>query len=563
MKEEKRNTTIKIFAIVMAVCLVLGAIFGGIGLYRHSSKSEDKIAASAAKSVKSVKADKAEKKVTDKEDAAAVAESGNDEIVNQREIFTYDEKTSQIAYINSIDQETFNTFVENLNKNWDVGKQTKDQFIADHPEIFSDYLKDENGKILVPWSDAQMTNQDHARQYATVEMGLNKNPINDALDFPNAELTEADVKAIKAASVGQKVKLEKDLEVYEIAIFKDWLSKPVVFEAFINLMLDQKIGSEYTLRDNWTGPTQFIKAYDKAREDGEGVNHWLRCFEDKEGKQYYYTNEEYIYDYVIPFISFVYEQPFNCEVLKSNQHYSLIAGDNDILRKAQLNNYTEKKASFTWRFLLKNDTVGLILGDNARDGRPEILNYTVQKKPGKSSHKKSSSTSSQQVRSGGGGDSSGGGGGSTPTPTPTPTPSNTPEYKHPSQGSASQGNAPVGGGKNDDSGPGTWKPDQGNSKSETVEGSQAHADTVVNVDGAKAENYDKGPAADATDNGAVPDTSAKENQIGTNQEAINTTQGTDQSTGQKADTTTTTNPSTGQSEPVVNDGAISAPPVED
>ncbi len=516
--------TKKICCAISAICLVVtGVAFSFTSCNAQSPQDDELLATRSAATTE------------DAEDAAAVVQAGEEEEVASREIFAFDASTSTIAYIDDIDQETFDTFVENLNKNWDVGTQTKDQFIADHPEIFGDYLLDEDGKLLVPWSDAQMINQDSARQNAAKELGLETQPINDALDFPNAELTEADVKAIKAANIGQVVTLENDLEDYEVAIFKDWLSKPVVFEAFINLMLDQKIGSEYTLRDNWTGPTQFVEAYDQAREDGVGVNYWLRCFEDNEGNQYFYTNEEYIYDYVIPFISFVYECPFSCEVLSSQEHYHLIAGDNDILRKAELANYKENKTAFVWRFLLKDNTVGLMLGDNVRDGRPEILNYTVTKKTTSTSSSRTSRTTSTTTSTTSSSSSSSSS--STPsTPSNPVTPSNDIEVKHPNQGSASQGNAQVGGGTNDNSGSGEWKEDQGNSQSSTVDGSQAHADTVVNTDGGNSSNYDEGPAADNTDNGTVPDTSASENQVGTG-EGVNNSTVVDDSTGQTSETT--------------------------
>ncbi|MBR0415619.1 hypothetical protein IJI64_00400 [Candidatus Saccharibacteria bacterium] len=503
---------------------------------------------------------------------AASAASSEEEVVeetNERQTFEYDEATAKPAYINTTDitQEVFDTFVENLNSNWDFSQRSKEEFIAEHPEIFGDYLKDMDGKLAIPFEgEDQMTAQDEARQNAAKLVGLETQPINDALDFPNAELTEADVKAIKAARTNQKVKLEKDLETYEIAIFKDWLSKPVVFESFINLMLDQKIGSDFTLRENWTGPSKFTEAYDKAREDGEGVNHWLRDFEDEGGNHYAFMTTEYVYDYVIPFISFVYTQPFSCEVLTSREHYHLVAGDDDALRKAELASYRDNKAAFVWRFMLKDNSIALMLGDNVRDGRPEILNYTVIKKP---VVKKVDQT---------------------PTPTSTSTPSNptsnppsnppsdppsnppsnppsdppsnppggddddpTPETKSPNQGSASQGNADVGGGKNDDSGPGEQKADQGNSKSDKVEESQYQQGNSENKTSDKT-SYDQGPAADNTDNGTPPSTAP----INT-QEAINNNDYVQPSSSSSSGSSSSSSSSSGSSSSSSSSGSSSTP----
>ena len=475
--------------------------------------------------------------------------------VSTRETFAYDEATAKPGYINTteITQEVFDTFVENLNSNWDFSQRSKEEFIAEHPEIFGDYPKDMDGKLAIPFEgEDQMIAQDEARQNAAKLLGLETQPINDALDFPNPELTEADVKAILKARTNQKVKLEKDLEDYEVAIFKDWLSKPVVFEAFINLMLDQKIGSDFTLRENWTGPTKFVEKYDQAREEGTGVNYWLRDFEDEAGNHYPFMTTEYVYDYVIPFISFVYTQPFSCEVLASREHYHLVAGDNDALRKAELAKYRENKAAFVWRFMLKDNTVALMLGDNVRDGRPEILNYTVIKKPPvkkvdptpppvKQQDQVVTNTSTTTT--------------STPPSSDNPPGDNNPPHEDPPKEetkSPSNDNANAETDhKDDDPGPGTWKPDQGNSKSDTVEGSQAHADTVVNTDGAKSENYPQGSAADHTDNGATPDTSAKENQIGTG-DGVNNATVVDDSTGKQSET---------NQEKTVS-GKISAPPAD-
>ena len=74
----------------------------------------------------------------------------------------------------------------------------------------------------------------------------------------------------------------------------------------------------------------------------------------------------------------------------------------------------------------------------------------------------------------------------------------------------------------------------------------------MNTDGAKQENYNPGPAADHTGNGAAPDTSAPENQVGKG-DSVNNATVTDDNTGK----TTETN-----QEPAVS-GKISAAPAVD
>ena len=102
--------------------------------------------------------------------------------------------------------------------------------------------------------------------------------------------------------------------------------------------------------------------------------------------------------------------------------------------------------------------------------------------------------------------------------------------------------------KDDDSGPGPKKEDQGNSKSDTVDGSQYQQGNSVNTDGNNPSQYDPGPPADNTDNGAIPDVTAPENQIGIG-EGVNNNSYTDVQTGQTGDGGN-------------NHGAISAPPVD-
>ena len=561
MKKKLPYVLIVILSIAIIVLAVVTAFRAGILVPPAGDASSESTSTTTAASTAEVSADTIEAQpaeiaeVAEATEAAAeatenaeavVAADVSDETADERQAFEYDESSAKPIYKGEITQEIFDTFVENLNSNWDFSVRSKEQFIAEHPEIFGDYPKDMDGKLAIPFrGEDQMTSQDEARQNAAKELGLETQPINDALDFPNAELTETDIKAIKAARTNQKVKLEKDLETYEIAIFKDWLSKPVVFESFINLMLEQKIGSDFTLRENWTGPSKFTEAYDKAREDGEGVNHWLRDFEDEGGNHYAFMTTEYVYDYVIPFISFVYTQPFSCEVLASREHYHLVAGDDDALRKAELAKYRENKAAFVWRFLLKDNSVGLMLGDNVRDGRPEILNYTVVKKPSVVKKKTEDTTTTPPTPPGTPPGTPPETPPSTP-PTPPPTPPTPPsQKKKPSDGSASQGNADTGGGENDDPGAGTKKPDQGDSPSDKPEDSQYKQGESENKDKTSSGS---GPVADNTDNGTPPATTpiVTEESKANDDYVDSSDSSSSQSPGDSSD----------------NNSAISAPPVD-
>ena len=85
--------------------------------------------------------------------------------------------------------------------------------------------------------------------------------------------------------------------------------------------------------------------------------------------------------------------------------------------------------------------------------------------------------------------------------------------------------------------------------------------TVTTDDGKKEEIPVKN-----VDNGAVPDTSAKENQVGTSEVAAQTTSGIDQSTGQEASTVTeavTQQDNTVKTVEREVEGRISEPPIID
>lgn len=478
-----------------------------------------------------------------------------------QEVYGIDAENAEMAYITDINDEVIQGYIEILDK-YDVGNLDYRSFIDEHPEIFGKYVRDKDGNVMPDFSFDQFMSRDHDRQYAAANIGLEKNvPINDALDFPNAKLTESDVKAILAAGLNQKIKLELPDEEYKIWIYRQFLEKPLVFEAYVNLMLDQKIGSETVLRDNWTGMRQFTEAYDQARLDGIGVNKWLRCFEDPDGKQHFYTSVEYVQN-VVSFISYLDAQPFTCEVLESHEHFHLLCGDKNILRKAEKATYSETKASFVWSCMLKDNKIGFRLGSNCRDNRPEVLNLTTVKKTTTKSNTTSKKTETKPApqpapqpapttpSTPSTPDTP-----SNPDPTPTPDPPKptpTPEVKKPSEDPANNGNADVGGGKNDDKGPGEKKEDQGNSKSSSVQDSQYKTGNSENKTDAKTE-HPSGPKADNTDNGKAPETKPI-----VTEESKKNDDYVEKSTSKGEDSNKPANPGTSKE----NTTEIAAPPVD-
>ena len=398
------------------------------------------------------------------------------------------------------------------------------------------YIKGNDGSYLVPLSDESLMDTDAQRPFWGQQAGLVNYQIDDAMARP-FNLTEDQKNKILSLAVNDTANMtDAELEGFRDQLLKTFLEDPILFEAYVRLLSDQHIGQTERFGDHWFAGQRFIETYDQARFLGKGLNVWLRKINGT-----HYTNSEY-HKYVSAVVLMLTSR--ETEVVRlvagPNDHYSLWAGDFSSLRMASPANYYEDLPSLSFIFKLKNGKIALRLGANLIDKRPEVLNYTTMKKEVAVSSTPSAPSKSKK---------SSGGGSDTPTPTPfnPPTPGPTPgptppggEIKNPNEDAANA----ITDWPDDDPGSGEHRADTGNSKSQTVEGSGGHAYTVVNHDGADPSNYNQGPAADSTDNGAVPDTSAPENQVGigdgVNHDSVN---------GGQSTTSTT------------NSGRISAPPV--
>ena len=412
----------------------------------------------------------------------------------------------EVAYEEDITKDDTQALIDWLEAQPNIDAQMVTSFIAEYPEVFAGYQQDADGNFLVPLSDESLRSKDEERVTATVKLGLNKNQIDDALAMP-LTLTPEQVKKIVDAKSGVKIDFTEDeLKAWRTELWRSWLENPILFEAWVNLLLDQKVGDK-TVKDYWTTGRKFSERYDSAREEGTGMNIWLRQ-NAKTGQ--HYTTAEY-QQYVVAFIGLFEDKEMTAMALTAGpkDHYGLLWGEADLnsLRKANPADYEDPYAALWFNFHLKNGKIGIRIGANFRDKRPETINYQATTKPvaKKTGSTKKASTSNKTQST------------STPsnptpsnptppeptpqpTPEPTPQPTPKPEQKSPADDPAAQGNADVGGGKNDDSGPGTWKPDQGNGNGTYIPG------TSENPDGSNPSSYDPGPAADNTDGGTPPPT---------------------------------------------------------
>ena len=475
---------------------------------------------------------------------AEVAET-KEEVEEVTEVTEEEVKEEEYAYSNNLTDDDITSVLAYFSNSVDVDEEQYFDFISEYKE-YLDYDLDAEGYLLIPLSEESLRQTDDERPNASVEMGLNKNPINDAVAFPFA-LNEEQIKKILAAKIGQKIDFTEDeIKALRIELFTELAENPILFEAWMKLISDQKIGQDAKIIESWPAGKRYLELNEIARDlepydgldpyadiRGKGMNIWLRKLDGET-----YTNPEY-QKYVLDVVLLLLPAKTDVEVLtaKAGDHYNLIPGEINSMRFAQPANYKESLASLVFKIYTKDGKVAIKFGANLRDKRPEVLNYTVTRKPVQQSKPKPQQQPQPQPQ---------------PQPqdpnNPNPSPTPTPETKNPNEDPAAQGNAPIGGGINDDPGPGPWKPDQGNSKSDKVEESQYQQGNSVNTDGADPNQYPTGPAADNTDNGQVPDTSAPSNQIGIG-DGVNNNSYTDIATGQQTDGGN-------------NHGAISAPPVD-
>lgn len=426
------------------------------------------------------------------------------------ETFIQEEATvDKLAYVNTITEEEIESLKDFLKAQPDIDGNVVDDFFAEFGSIFKVY-KDDEGNYLVPANLESWQQTDLVRPRKAIEAGLNKEdkPIDDALAFPY-ELTNDQVQKILKLGVGSKADFsDSEIEKLKIEMFQYLLGSPTGLEAYIRLLNEQKIADKFYLNEYWSAGNEFIKKCDEARKNGKGMNIWFVKMVSKDGKtEAHYTTAEY-HKYVIALFNLLWPRKAEVAVYtaKAGDHYHLIGADFNSMRQATPADYNETLASLIFPFYTKDGKIAFRFGSNIRDKRPEILNYTVQKKTAKKTVTPTPTPVITWTQNpilptvptpttptpGTPGDPPG----PTPTPTPgpTPEPTPTPEIKKPSEGTK----APVGGGQNDDPGPGEKKPDAGNGNGEYKPGTSPNP-------GDKDE-HPSGPPSDNTDNGTPPKT---------------------------------------------------------
>ena len=519
--------------VVLSIILVAVCVAGGIKYYnKHHATDTDEVA-------KTTEAGNA----TSDELATEVAEAGNDEtevetggdamvivpeaIANGEVVSEIDDAviTKTVAGKGSGNSEVEEAYIEDVtpedveafNNAFPVlTTGTANKIIADYNSQFN-YEQWPDKSYKIPFSWHSMTENDFNRQKSAVWDGLSKKEINDALDYIFDRLTEEDIQKLLKLTFGSTVDLSNQEQV-KLELFQTWLENPVAFEAWLNFMQDLKVGESGTLAENCPGLRTYLSE-NRAARTGNGAGIMIRL-RDEEGNtgmaikdvDHLYVNQSHIMA-VCQLISFMEPLELGAGRYHVSRRYHLVGFDYNHLRVATETKEDEPDLDYwlTFSYYLKGGKRAFFIGANLADRSPgEIQNTSTVKK---SSVKKTSVTNkttkvTQRVTKVTTGPTPGGGGGPTPNPTP-PDPKPTPpdkkkETKNPSEDPAERGNAPIGGGKNDDSGPGEQKPDLGNSPSPNVPDSQYQPGNSENP--GTGESYDPGPPADNTDGGTPPET---------------------------------------------------------
>lgn len=482
----------KVYKAVIVLLLLAIAGVGGYKLVRHAiQKSHDKkteVTTEVAKDVtETTDADEA-----DSNDAPSEEASNIDEL----------------AYKDEVSDEDAAAFREFLESQPDIDEDTLATVMA---QCGLDYEVDNKGNFLVPLSRNSLVSTDATRPRASVEMGLNSNPIDDAVSFPFNLSSEQVQKVVSNDLTSFSA---EEIDALRKELLREIFENPVLGEAWMRLVTSQKIADFYTIGDYWKTGANFIAEADKARSDGEGMNHWLR----NDGE--YYTSTDYQKS-MAGLVMFLFSRQSRVETFTAlpENHMHLIPQIGEAAnsqRFATFADYEEALASLTFRFYLKNGKVGIVFGANLRDKRPEVLNPTTQSNPATVTNNGGKDNNAGKDKNAGKDNNAGKDKNAKkkkkakPNPKDTPTTTEeqtteqkTEEKKNPEASSLKQSEVPT---QNDDSGPGPQKPDQGNSQSASVEESQYQQGESENTDGNDVTKYDQGPAADYTDGGAVPAT---------------------------------------------------------
>lgn len=386
---------------------------------------------------------------------------------------------------------------------------TANKIIANYNSQFN-YEQWPDGTYKIPFSWNSMTENDFARQKSAVWRKFSKREINDASDFIFENLEDEDISALLKLTFGQSIDL-KSKEQLKLELFQTWLENPVLFEEWLAFLQDLKVGESGTLAENCPGLRNYLSENQAARQNGgPGLMIRLRDETGNTGMAItdvdnLYVNQSHIMA-VCQLISFIEPLELGAGRYHVSRRYHLVGFDYNHLRVATETKEDEPDLDYwlTFSYYLKGGKRAFFIGANLADRSPgEITNTSVGKKgqvvdnvtPVRIDKKYNIIPGTKT------------GGGPTPDPNPNPpgpNPKPKTEHKSPSKDPANQGNAPIGGGKNDNPGPGTQKPDLGNSKSPEVPDSQYQPGNSENPDGGN--NNPSGPPADYTDGGEAPKT---------------------------------------------------------
>ena len=512
-----------VLAILIGLAIVTGVAFA------IAPKGADADTESAANDINAVEMLDVPQEATETDEAEVVAEASTEEVVaeeggivssnetgwttidmgNGPESFVLETAdTDEPAYADVITAEDIQSVKEFLAAQPDIDGNAVKSFWQKYggENGYFEVLQDREGSYIVAAGNEMFMQTDLVRPMKSVDMGLNKEQIDDAFAFP-FELTEEQIGKILKLGVGQKGDFsDAEIEKLKIQLFQFLFGHPHALEAYIELLNQQKIADEFYLNEYWVLGNEYLERCKTAREEGTGMNIWYAKYVSDDEKEYHFTTEEY-HKYVIGLFNLLWARKAEVAVYtaKAKDHYHLIAGDFNSMRKATPADYEESLASLIFPFYTKTGKIAIRFGANIRDKRPEILNYTVVKKPVAKKKKVDpppitltqeqppiifgvTTTTTTSPPSGG-------------TPS-NPPPGENKEYKSPSEGTKAQ----TGGGQKSDPGAGDQKPDQGNGNGEYQQG------TSENTNGSDQKQYDPGPKADNTDNGKAPETKPIETQ---------------------------------------------------
>ena len=257
----------------------------------------------------------------------------------------------------------------------------QDEAIAEYlDKLEIPYTTGKDGQLLVSGEESFRTlkpSEDTARAHSSVQIGLSKTNISDAVEFAFSTLNDEDVKNILAAEAkGFNTTVPMSDEHLAELVREDqrnMVTNVVKGIGHVEQIKDLHYGKSRTVYE-LSSAVAFLhdetdKAFKTKDADGEliGMNRWLQKVDGK-----WYLAKDYLVN-ILPVVAQITEgAEISVKVIYAEKNWGLYRADNIQLRRCELSTEPDDKAAIEYRHYFKDGALMERPSTNIRDQRPEI-----------------------------------------------------------------------------------------------------------------------------------------------------------------------------------------------